>query len=947
MKKDRKAQEKPDSGNLQADRKTHRSTSKPNRKRGPMIYERLPVGIVKSSLQGKYINANEEFCQIVGYEKEQLLALGIKDIIFEKDYPIVIKLYQQLAEGKIPFYKIEKRYVRKNGEIVWVEVKRSLVRNSQGKALYTLGAVLDVTERRTKFTRQQEAFYQFADQLHRIDALEDVFEASLETIITALQCQRASILLFDETGAGHFVGWRGLSDHYRNAMEGHSFWKPEEKNPEPTWLCLDDIGTSDLSDSLKAVFKKEKISSLAIVSLVSHGELIGKLMAYFNKPHTFSVDEIELSLAIARQLTFDIERKRVEESLRENEERHRRIVETANEGIWEIDKEMRTVFVNARMAEMLGYTMEEMIGRPVFEFLFPEDYSEGERRLERAKQGNPARSIEFRYRRKDGSVLWTIGSRTPKLDMQGNFLGSFAMISDITRRKRNEERLHQQAEILEWAQVAIRDMNSRIVLWNKGAEQLYGWTKEEALGKVSHELFKTKFPVSLEDYENKLFSNGEWEGELEQMGRDGRPIIVASYQVIYHDATGEPVAILEVNNDITERKKAEEALRAFNIDLENRVHQRTAELQTANQILQEEIAERKQAEELLRSWAHIFEHADWGIATVLKDTFVMMNPMFAKMHGYRVEELIGHSIYEVLAPESHADTREQIRIAHETGHHIYENKHIRKDGNTFPALVDTFVVRDSQGNVLYRAINVQDITERKQAEEALKESRQHLQRLSRRLVEVQEEERRAIARELHDRVGQNLSALKLNLAMLENQPSQDPVQQSDARLQDSLHLVEETTKLVRDLLTELRPAVLDDYGLKAALQAYIDEFAPRYNINVVLDMAEEPVLRLNPGLEVTLLRIAQEALTNIARHAQADQATLALRRENNTVHLTVLDNGVGMEASQGKPHVSHGLKIMHERAEAFGGTVNIGSFGGKGTKVEAIIPLENVAQNIV
>lgn len=779
MKKDRKAPEKLNLVHSKADNNTHRSTAKSSSKGRPMFYEQIPIGIMKSSLKGKIINANEEFCQMVGYEKKQLFALGLKDVIFREDYPIVIQLYQQLAEGKIPFYKLEKRYVRKDGKVVWVESKRSLVRNSRGKALYTIAAVLDVSERK------------------------------------------------------------------------------------------------------------------------------------------------------------------------QAEEKYRRIVETANEGIWEVDNEMRTVFVNPRMAEMLGYTAEEMIGRTVFEFIFPEDYAEGERRLERAKQGTPTRSNEFRYRRKDGSVLWTIASNTPKLDAQGNFLGSFAMISDITERQRNEERLREQAGILEWAHVIIRDIDSRIILWNKGTEQLYGWTKEEALGKVSHELFRTKFPISLEDYEKELFTNHEWEGELEHISRDGRQIIVASYQMIHHNATGEPIAILEVNNDITERKKAEEALRELNLELENRVQERTTELQKAIRVLRDEIAERKQAEELLRSWAHIFEHSHWGIATVFQDRFVMMNPMFAKMHGYMVEELIGHSIYEVLAPESHAQTREQVRITYESGHHVYENNHIRKDGSIFPALVDTSVIRDSQGNVLYRAINVQDITERKQAEQALKESRQYLQTLSRRLVEVQEEERRAIARDLHDRVGQNLSALKLNLTMIENQPLQDSLRPNGVRLTDSLHLVDETTKLVRDLLTELRPAVLDDYGLEAALRAYIDEFTPRYNIQVALEVANEPFPRLKSSLEVTLLRIAQEALTNIARHAQANQVTLSLRLKNDNVYLTVLDNGIGMENSPGKTHrSSHGLRIMRERAEAFGGTIKIGSSPEKGTRVEAMIPVENVAQNI-
>jgi PAS domain S-box-containing protein len=507
----------------------------------------------------------------------------------------------------------------------------------------------------------------------------------------------------------------------------------------------------------------------------------------------------------------------------ELEERYRQIVETANEGIWEIDQEAHTVFVNRRMADMLGYTVEEMMGCSVFEFLFPEDHQEAENRLDSAKLGSPSPSNEFRYRRKDGSVLWTIGSRTTKLDPQGNFLGSFAMFSDITKRKRNEERLREQAEILEWAHVVIRDMDGHIVLWNKGAEEFYGWTKEEAIGKVSHELFMTKFPLAREDYEKNLFTNGEWEGELEQVSRDGRPIIVASYQVIHRDSTGKPVAILEVNNDITERKKAEEALRELNLELEDRVQERTAVLQQMIKVLRKEIAER--------------------------------------VH----------------------------------------------------------------------------------AEEALKESHQRLQQLSRRLVEVQEEERRALARELHDRVGQDLSALKLNLTLMENAMLQDSMQDSSTRLHDSMNLVDETTKLVRDLLNELRPAVLDDYGLKAALQAYIEDFTPRYNIPVVLNIANEPLPRLGPSLEITLLRIAQEALTNIARHAQADRATLSLRLENNAVYLTVQDNGVGMEASRKEDHrVSHGLKIMRERAEAFGGTIDVVPAEERGTKVEVAIPLSTL-----
>src|SRR5689334_2100273 len=133
MKKDRKPQGRLDSDKSKANNKTHRSTSKSNGKHQQLLYEHIPVGIVESSLAGKYIDVNEEFCQILGYTREELLQCDIKDFTHEDDFSLDIKLHRQLVAGEIPFYKLEKRYVRKGGQIAWVELTRSLVRNSSGK----------------------------------------------------------------------------------------------------------------------------------------------------------------------------------------------------------------------------------------------------------------------------------------------------------------------------------------------------------------------------------------------------------------------------------------------------------------------------------------------------------------------------------------------------------------------------------------------------------------------------------------------------------------------------------------------------------------------------------------------------------------------------------------------------------------------------------------------
>ena len=286
---------------------------------------------------------------------------------------------------------------------------------------------------------------------------------------------------------------------------------------------------------------------------------------------------------------------------------------------------------------------------------------------------------------------------------------------------------------------------------------MLGYSEAELIGKTIWELtHEEDIGKNKQLYDRMAAEGSPFKLEKRLIRRDSSIIWVDVSVSPIMDAANRLQSAVAVEVDITGRKQAEQALQELNLQLESRVQSRTEKLNNAIEALRQEISERKQAEELLRRWAHIFEHADWGIATIRQDTFTMVNPTYAKMHGYTAEELVGRSIFDVFDPESHADLREQIRIAYKNGHHVYESKHIRRDGSIFPVLVDTTVVWDKAGNVLYRAVNVQDITERKQVEQALHKSREHLRVLSRRLVEVQEEERRAIARELHDRAGRLL-----------------------------------------------------------------------------------------------------------------------------------------------------------------------------------------------
>jgi len=200
---------------------------------------------------------------------------------------------------------------------------------------------------------------------------------------------------------------------------------------------------------------------------------------------------------------------------------------------------------------------------------------------------------------------------------------------------------------------------------------------------------------------------------------------------------------------------------------------------------------------------------------------------------------------------------------------------------------------------------------------------------------------RAIARELHDRVGQTLAALNINLIIISGQLGGKVDEQISTRLNDSMKLVAETIALVRDVMSNLRPSVLDDYGLEAAIESHLSQYMGRYEVQAKFEKPASPLPRLGSSIEMTFLRIAQEALMNIAKHARASQVTLRLQKQENAVLMTIQDNGIGIDWQEADQTGSHGLTIMRERAEAFGGSLWVNSMTGNGTRVEVKIPIEN------
>ena len=258
-------------------------------------------------------------------------------------------------------------------------------------------------------------------------------------------------------------------------------------------------------------------------------------------------------MAIRADIT---ERKRMEEM----RERLAAIVDSSDDAI--ISKDLNGIITawNHGAEKIFGYSSGEAVGKPMLMLFPPDRVHEEPEILARIRRGESVNHYETVRIRKDRMRIDLSATISPIRDSSGAIVGASKIARDITERKRAEAALNEQAKVLDLAQVMVRDPEGRIVSWSKGTEKLYGYTGEEAVGYLSHELLQTQFPEPLELIERKLAAAGTWEGELTHRKRDGSHVVVASVWVLHRDSAGDPVRVLEANTDVTLRKQAEQQL---------------------------------------------------------------------------------------------------------------------------------------------------------------------------------------------------------------------------------------------------------------------------------------------------------------------------------------------------------------------------------------------------
>jgi PAS domain S-box-containing protein len=564
-----------------------------------VTYEHVGVGIVEIDQAGRMLRVNQKVCELMGYEAADLLGRSIFDETSPQDVAQDLAQFRRQVAGEIDGYTIEKRLARKDGSYVWAEVTSSSVRDASGNFVYAVRVQRDISKRReteqalARRSEEQAALFRFSERLQYATSLPAVYDTALDAILAALACKRASILLFDDSDVMRFVGWRGLSDGYRHAVEGHSPWDRDEENPRPVYF--EDIGLSDLSVALKETIAREHIAAVAFIPILIDGRLAGKFMAYYERPHHFSEPEIDVALTLARQLGFGIARLRAEQARSAAEERAQQlvsIVESSDDAIISKDLDGIIRTWNSGAERLFGYSAGEALGKPVT-ILFPpgrEDEEPGI--LARIRRGERIHHYETVRRRKDGSVLDISLTVSPVRDGAGHIVGASKIARDITDRKEAERRLRDSEQRLTELLAAIpaaiytTDAQGKITYFNQAAVEFSGRTP--ALGSdewcVTWKLFlpdgtplpHDQCPMAVALKEGRAVRGAEAVAERP----DGTRVPFIPFPTPLLDSSGRVTGAINMLVDISERRQAETQQRLLLDELNHRTKNNMQMLQS-------------------------------------------------------------------------------------------------------------------------------------------------------------------------------------------------------------------------------------------------------------------------------------------------------------------------------------------------------------------------------
>ena len=804
--------------------------------------------------------------QIMGFadESEAETAEGWLNRVHPEDRPEVEAHLARCIAKDLDF-GLDFRIIRADGQTRNIRATGRFKKAEDGTALRAIGLVMDVTEGKRAEEESRESG-QFVRQLlrHFPNGSVNVFDRALRYVLAE----------------GQGLAQVGLSSE---VLAGKS---------------LDEVFSKEAVDFVKPYYRRAFAGEAVQFELpVAHD-----VYSINATPLQYGEDgEVRTIIAVAQNIT---EREQMEEDLRESEERFRAIVSQATAGIARADLSGRLEFVNSRMCELLGYPEAELIGRSIRELTHPDDIQEHIRLFRRlATEGTPF-LLEKRLLRKDGSTIWVNISVSAIRDAAGKPRSAGAVVLDVTERKlaaealvASEARFRTLVENIRDYAIFMLDADGVVTGWPEGARQVKGYAAEEVIGRhVS--MFYAPEEVTAGEPEQELAQaaeEGRAEREAWRVRKDGERIFVNEIATAVHDDEGRLLGFTKISRDLTERRRAEEALK--------------------------ESEERLQRAIAIETVGVIFIKANRQITEA--------NDAFLRMSGYSREDLAeGKLRWDVMTPpEWMPRSLEAVEELKTTGRTTpYEKEYIRKDGSRWWGLFAATSLGAEEEVVEF----IIDVTGRKRAEAERERFIAH--ELTAR---AQAEERRRLSRALHDRVAHDIALVHQSLELHEVFKMKDP-ESAAAKMQLARRIVKEALESTRDLSMELREPQVRR-GLEAALANLLRDLVPP-TVESSLSVEGDEAL-VSPEIRSQLFLILREAIRNAVAHSGAAHVAVEVDIGQERVVGRVEDDGRGFDPDEVRTAGSGGLRAMSERATLVGATFDLFSAPGRGTTIKVYIPL--------
>jgi PAS domain S-box-containing protein len=772
-------------------------------------------------------------------------------------------------------YREERTFRKKNGELFQAEVAGVPVLDREGNLKYFIFNWVDVTERK-KMEEQLRQAARYARSL---------IEASLDPLVTI-------------------------------SSEG-KITDVNKETEEVTGISRNELIGSDFceyfTDPLKArqgyerVFLEGLVKDYPLEVRHKSGRTIDVL--YNASVYHDDAGQVQGVFAAARDITG---LKQLEQMLRQERDQAKKLLEIAPFIILTLNLDGEVTLINAKGSEILGYGAEEIVGKKWIDSFIPEKrrpevkdiFSKYKSGIDVPVECNE--NLVLNSKGQERLIAWhNIVIRNEK----NQIIGTLSTGEDISDRKQAQEALRKSEEKYRLLFETMRDgfvrvnMSGFVIESNKAFKDLVGYSEAELQSLGYFDLTPPKWnAMEAKIVEEEVFPRGYSRVyEKEYRRQDGTIVPVELRTCLVKDTSGKPVEMWAIVRDITSRMVTQAALR--------------------------------ESEERFASFMDHSPATAW-----MKDEngrYVYLNRTLEKVLGVKLDDWRGKRDDQVWPSEiagQYINTDQEV-LKSGLAIEVVERALNRKGEQEY-ILVLKFPFRDSSGKRYVGGIGL-NITDRRQVEEALKRTKEQLRKFSIHLQELLESEKKHLAVEIHDELGQMLTALKIDLSWLAKRipPDLEPLSR---KTQSMMELINETDKVVKRISSNLRPPILDDLGLNEALRWLCGQFQERTGIKCFLKVLESDICSKRQNIDI--FRIVQEALTNVARHSEATTVRITMQNEADNLVITIRDNGKGISKSQIESDKSYGIMGMQERARMLGGELTIKGNYTKGTVVKLVIP---------